>query len=62
LLESLQPSGDVTICDNAYKLILLVRDSRMNRLEERGNDENHGGQTNNDAIGRVNLVNYVGIG
>ena len=50
------------INDYADKLIILVYYSRTNRLLEGGNDENHGGSTNNDVIGSINPINCVGIG
>ena len=50
------------IHDYANKLIVPVYDLRTNRLKEGGNDENHGGSTNNDTIRSVNPINCVGIG
>ncbi|XP_052211606.1 protein TRIGALACTOSYLDIACYLGLYCEROL 2, chloroplastic isoform X2 [Diospyros lotus] len=55
-IENLTKS--LTEASEELRLILPVHDSRTNCLEERGNDENHGGQSNNDAIGQVN---HVGI-
>ena len=43
------------------KLIVPSYDSRINRHKEGGNDENHGGSTNNEVIRSVNLVNCVRI-